>query len=103
MTKSWTNLKKIAGTVHDEIQKEVNRIVGRYYAEKGSTGNFDLESFELSIRSLMHGIGCSMLEMLVNADGGDYRGNIFCAEGQTYKFIDYRDKKLLTVLGWVTV
>ena len=44
-----------------------------------------------------------MLEMLVNADGGDYRGNIFCAEGHTYKFIDYRDKKLLTVLGWVTV
>ena len=52
---------------------------------------------------MMHGIGGSMLEMLVNADGGDYRGRLLCEEGHKYEFIDYRDKKLLTVLGWVTV
>ncbi len=51
----------------------------------------------------MHSIGCSVLEMLVNADGGDHRGNILCEEGHKYEFIDYRDKKLLTVLGPVTV
>ena len=52
----------------------------------------------------MHGIGCSLLEMFVNADGGDYRGRtILCENGHQYEFIEYRDKKLLTVLGSVTV
>ena len=52
---------------------------------------------------MMHGIGGSMLEMLVNADGGDYRGSILSEEGHKYEFIDYRDKKLLTVLGSIMV
>jgi hypothetical protein len=52
----------------------------------------------------MHGIGRSMLEMFVNADGGDYRGRtIPCEKGHQYEFIEFRDKKLLTVLGPVTV
>jgi len=52
----------------------------------------------------MHGIGCSVLEMLVNADGGDYHGKtIDCGSGDQYEFIEYRDKNLLTVLGSVTV
>ena len=85
------------------MQKEVERIVGRYYAEKSKSGTFDLESFEMSIRSSLHGIGRSMLEMFVNADGGDYRGRILCEKGHKYEFIEYRDKKLLTVLGSVAV
>ena len=52
----------------------------------------------------MHGIGCSMLEMFVNADGSGYRGRTLPGEkGRPYEFIEYRDKKLLTVLGLVTV
>jgi hypothetical protein len=52
----------------------------------------------------MHGIGGRMLEILVNADGGDYRGRtIPCDKGHQYEFLEYRDKKLLTVLGSVTV
>jgi hypothetical protein len=52
----------------------------------------------------MHGIGCSMLEMFVNADGGDYRGRtIPCGNGHLYEFVEFREKKLLTVLGSVTV
>lgn len=82
----------------------MNRIVGRYYAEKGLTKSFDLEAFELCIRSSMHAIGRSMLEMLVNADGGGYFGRTISGERvHQYEFIDYRDKKLLTVLGPVTV
>jgi len=45
-----------------------------------------------------------MLEMFVNADGGDYRGRtILCAKDHQYEFMEFRDKKLLTVLGSVTV
>jgi hypothetical protein len=52
----------------------------------------------------MHGIGRSMLEMFVNADDGDYRGRtIPCEKDHRYEFIEFRDKKLLTVLGSVTV
>lgn len=67
-------------------------------------GSFDLESFEMSIRSGMHGIGCKMLEALLNADGGECHGaGIPCEKGHTALFVEYREKKLLTVLGEVTV
>jgi hypothetical protein len=52
----------------------------------------------------MHGIGSTMLELLINADGGDYRGtSISCEKGHTCKFEGYRTKTLLTVLGPVPV
>ena len=67
-------------------------------------GSFDLEAFEMSIRSGMHGIGCKVLENLLNADDGGYRGvAIPCEKGHTSVFVDYREKKLLTVLGEVIV
>lgn len=45
-----------------------------------------------------------MLEKLLNADGGDYRGRILQDEkGNGYEFREYRDKELLTVLGRLTV
>lgn len=52
----------------------------------------------------MHGIGSTMLEMLINADGGDYRGKtILCEKGHVCEFEGYRTKTLLTVLGRVPV
>ena len=79
-------------------------MVVRYAVEKEKSGGFDLESFEMGIRSSMHKIGSRMLETLINADGGDYRGRtITCSKGHEYEFVDYRDKDLLTVLGVVGV
>jgi len=79
-------------------------MVGRYAVEKEKSGGFDLESFEMGIRSSMHKIGSRMLETLINADGGDYRGRtIACSKGHEYEFVDYQDKDLLTVLGLVGV
>ncbi len=52
----------------------------------------------------MHGIGSTMLELLINADGGDYRGTtIPCEKGHACEFEGYRTKTLLTVLGPVPV
>jgi len=52
----------------------------------------------------MHRIGSSLLEKLINADGGGYQGRILpCEKGHHYEFVEYRDKELLTVLGSVTV
>jgi len=45
-----------------------------------------------------------MLQGLINADRGDYRGRTIPGDkGESYEFIGYRDKKVLTVLGPVTV
>lgn len=63
-----------------------------------------MESLEKCIRFSMHRIGSIMLEGLLNADGGDYRGrSIPCGKGHVYEFMEYRGKELLTVLGKVKV
>lgn len=40
-----------------------------------------------------------MLEKLINADGGGYRGKAISCEGHDFEFEGYRDKGLLTLLG----
>jgi len=58
----------------------------------------------MHIRSAMYGIGGKVLGLLVNADEGGCRGRTTSRDGcQQYGFIEYRHKKLLTVLGLVTV
>lgn len=70
----------------------------------GKEGQIDLESLEMCIRSSMHGIGGLMLETIVNADGGDYKGkSIPCGDGHSYEFLEYRKKEILTVIGAVQV
>ncbi len=69
------------------------------FRDKASLGHFDLESTELHIRSSMQGIGSIMLEEILNADNGGYRGR---AVGNA-EFKEYRHKKLQTVLGYVSV
>ena len=52
----------------------------------------------------MHTIGADMLETLLNSDGGGYCGAVIpCEQGHSAQFVDYRNKKLLTILGEVTV
>lgn len=55
-------------------QNEIGRILIRYAAEKKVSGRMDLESFAMSIRSSRHEIGGRMLEVLANADAGEYQG-----------------------------
>jgi hypothetical protein len=46
-------------------------MVGRYGAEKEQTGGFDLESFELNIRSTMHSYSSGVRRMMSKV--GAYR------------------------------
>lgn len=72
--------------------------------DKDKGGRFDLESLEMDIRTSMHRVGGHILERLLNSDSGDYRGlELSCGQGHGYEFVGYRDKKLLTVLGPVTI
>ncbi|NIM15334.1 MAG: hypothetical protein GTO45_25435 [Candidatus Aminicenantes bacterium] len=78
------------------------------YRDKATQGHFDLESTESYIRDSMHQIGSIMLEKLLNSDNGGFQGEtIPCknkkGQDHTFKFKEFRNKDLLTVLGPVTV
>ena len=45
-----------------------------------------------------------MLEKLLNSDGGDYKGRTIPGDnGGVFEFVEYRDKKVVTVLGEVKI
>jgi hypothetical protein len=82
----------------------VDRIVTFSFRDKVKLGHADLESLEIHIRSSMHSVGSVMLEKLLNSDGGDYQGRTQpCEKGHVFEFKEYRDKKVLTVLGSITL
>jgi len=82
----------------------VDRIVTFCFRDREKLGHLDLKSLEIHIRSSMHSVGSVMLEKLLKADGGDYRGRrIAYKKGHVFEFKEYRDKEVLTVLGRVTV
>ena len=96
--------KKIAESIHQEVQNEIERILGRYFTERTDAGVVDLEAFEINIRSSMHRVGSVLLEELINVDGDGYQGSsITDEEGHKYEFVDYRERELLTVLGTIKV
>jgi hypothetical protein len=67
-------------------------------------GHIDLESTEFHIRSSMHGLGGKILEELLNSDNGGHQGQkIICDNDSEAEFKEYRNKKLQTVLGNVSV
>ncbi|MGH9198933.1 MAG: ISKra4-like element ISDesp4 family transposase, partial [Acidimicrobiia bacterium] len=58
----------------------------------------------MAIRASSHQMGGSLLEKLLNWDGGGYRGaHTQCSKGHRAEFIEYRDKQLLTALSPVEV
>jgi hypothetical protein len=86
------------------VAQEIDRLVGRLLQDAAHLGHLDLEASELAIRATMHEIGGRVLEHLLNADGGGYRGaRIPCSQGHSAEFIEYRGKEVLTVLAPVTV
>jgi hypothetical protein len=86
------------------MTREVDAIVGRVIGDVRRRGHLDLEASEMAIRCSVHRLGGSLLEKLLNADGGGYRGRrVECAAGHTAEFLDYRNKHLVTVLSPVVV
>lgn len=86
------------------MAQEVEWVIQRVFQDLQRLGHADLEASEMAIRGWSHRMGGSLLGKLLNADGGGYRGaRIECGEGHRAKFIDYRDKGLITVLSPVDV
>jgi hypothetical protein len=64
----------------------------------------DLEALEMAIREAVHQIGCRLLEKVLNGDQGGYSGpRLACGPGQEARFLGYRDKEVVTVVGPVKV
>jgi len=58
----------------------------------------------MAIRGASHRIGGSLLQELLNADSGGYQGaSIDCGKGHRARFVEYREKALVTVLSTVEV
>jgi hypothetical protein len=52
------------------MEKEVNQMVRRVFQDTQRLGHVDLEASEMAIRASSHQMGGSLLEKLLNADGG---------------------------------
>ena len=86
------------------MTREVDAIIGRVFGDVRRRGHLDLEASEMAIRSSVHRLGGSLLEKLVNADGGGYRGRrVECGKGHMAEFVGHRNKRLFTVLSPVGV
>ena len=76
----------------------------RALKDQEPAGHLDLEATEMALRAAMHQVGGRLLEQLLNADGGGYRGaRIACGQGHHAQFVAFRPKAVLTVLAPVTI
>jgi hypothetical protein len=67
-------------------------------------GKADLEALEMAIRNSVHEIGCRVLEKVLNSHRGGYEGSKLEVEsGQEARFLGYRDKEVVTVVGPVNL
>jgi hypothetical protein len=66
--------------------------------------SIDLEAVEKGLREMGQRLSGRVLEKLLNADGGLYLGSsIGCGQGHQARFVDQREKELVTVVGPVAV
>ncbi len=76
----------------------------RALQDQETAGHLDLEATEMALRAALHQVGGRLLEQLLNADGGGYRGaRIPCGHGHHAQFVACRPKEVLTVLAPVTI
>jgi hypothetical protein len=67
-------------------------------------GNWDLEAFEMGLREAVHRLGAVLVEKMLEAEGGGYQGvEVPCGCGGGARFLGYRAKALMTVLGGVSL
>ncbi|MEO3862256.1 ISKra4 family transposase [Acrocarpospora sp. B8E8] len=79
---------------------EVDRLAELAAAASGADGAVELE---IAIRTAMLSLGAELLQGLLAADAG-HRGQVVdCGAGHDAQFVSYRDKKIDTVLGSITL
>jgi hypothetical protein len=96
--------KKTAEAIRKEIAREVDLLLGIIFRDRKATGEFDLESVEMVIRSAMHHAGAAALTKLLQFEPPDAgHRTVPCACGQVARFKEMRAKSFLSVIGAVEV
>jgi hypothetical protein len=84
------------------VAREVNALLGRFFAERRKTGRIDLESFELALRTAMYQTGAAVLSDLLCYDAPPPEQRTRpCPCGQTATYRELRSRILLTAVGKV--
>lgn len=91
-------------SVHQEVTREVDRVLRVVFNEWRKNGRSDLESIETLVRSGMHEAGAAALSKLLQFQPPpEDQRTIPCPCGQQAHYREVRSKKILSVLGEVTV
>jgi hypothetical protein len=96
--------KKTAATIHQEVAREVNQLLGRIFAQRRQSGRTDLEAVEAALRSALHQAGAAALSELLRyeAPAPDQR-QMPCPCGHRAQYRELRSKPVLTVVGRVEI
>ena len=88
----------MAAAVHQEVAREVQRLLQLAFAALRKDAGLDLEAVEMATRAVAHRAGAAILTGLLAEEGG-HAGQVACGCGQPARYRDHRPKQLLTVLG----
>ena len=96
--------KKTAATLHQEMAREIDQLLGRVFAQRRQNGRTDLEAVETTLRSALHRAGAAALTELLQfpAPAPDQR-TLPCSCGQRAHYRELRSKPVLTAVGAVEV
>jgi hypothetical protein len=86
------------------MTREVNRLLGRVFAQRRNSGRTDLEAVETALRVALHQAGSAALSQLLQyeAPAADRR-QLSCPCGHHARYQGLRSKPILTVLGLAQV
>ncbi len=90
--------KKTAAAIHREVDREIDTLLPRIFAERRTTGDLDMEAVELAWRTTLHAAGAAALTELFQ-ESGPIQANVPCSCGGKARYKDMRRKPIVTVLG----
>jgi hypothetical protein len=95
-----TRGKKTAAALHQEITRELDRLLQVLFNGRRKTGHLDLEASEMMMRSAMHRVGAAGLHALLQfpAPSPEQR-TVPCSCGHTAQYRELRSKRILTAVG----
>jgi hypothetical protein len=92
--------KKTAAAFHQEITREINRLLQVLFNGRRKTGHLDLEASEMMIRSAMHRVGAAGLQALLRfPTPSPEQQTVACSCGHSAQFRELRPKRILTAVG----
>jgi len=99
-----TRGKKTAAAIHEEVIREIDRLLHVLFNGRRKTGHVDLEASEMMMRSAMHRVAAAgITELLQFPVPPAERRTVPCSCGHTAQYLELRSKPVLTAVGPVEV